>query len=1143
MGSTKMKRAKRVAAIILSAAMLMTESLAVFAEEPAAIPADTEAVYETAEEAEEIAEGISEETVEAEAEEAAEEAVEEEPSEEAMEAEAAEEEDLSAEGLDQGTNAVPAAITGVQVVTDPDMLTGLDSTFPVLLWNPSPGVCRYELQIKDAQNRVYASGTKTTVDGGYTYNYPTSTSSSATPRYTLSPNLSYYAYVEKERVKEGEEKESVRPFAVGQTYTIQVRAVNRFRTDVTKEEYDARVPSDTVSYHTTKDDDNNTVYYKETTFYGPWSGTVTYKAEVSDVIDPVQITGLAATSQNDSTVYFTFDQTFTSGTVYYEYSTDNTFATKKSSSASQGGKTSTTKLSISKYNLEAGTTYYIRAYYQNSRGKYLKDAEGKRVYSNVASFIPTEKEKKEPNLTPQITGLSLVKTTTNEYTFRFATTLDDKNVEWVLEYGEDANFPDGSYTTKYNTLVIYKDDLESGKVYYVRVRSYDDSGLTPVYGEPSNVLTVQKAVGGGTVSLLEQTSGGIVIGYPKDVAKGDIIQVWLSSDPNFQNKPFATATRSFGGGSDRLTLGYGALNNGYIEPGMTIYIKLRSGIETYHGGYKAENYDWGSFSNTLKVKVNPATAYLYNKTVGSKSVELLFDNRGDGPCTGYELQKKNDKVWDELTKTTAYSYTDKKLKPDTEYTYRIRSYYYNNATNKICYGDWTTFTTMTWGQNLNVKAMAKSKTSVKLSWNKVQGASGYEIYRLVTSSAATNYSFKKGAEESYDKYVLLKTQKGNSYVAKGLEAGSNQYFIVKAYKMVKGKKYMISGGAGISLAFDTLDIINTVVVSGGAKKVEWNPVYSANGYQIDIYDQTTKEWKLFKTISKPKTTSAVLPASTTDTLKYRIRAFRKGNPKKYTDAESTIEVNPFLNAPANVKAKALADGSIQVNWSPVPGAKYYKVYRTTDPQYAYNRDSKTYTYYNGEVVSNYIADKASKTGYRRESDVEKLTGTSLVDRRIDYTVNGITTKINGPEPGVKYYYYVVAYTKRTHQENGSVKVLDDYTLYSSESKAAGAIVGSNAKSRALKTPKIAKAGSKKGKVTLSWKAVENAESYVIYRSTKKKKGYVVVGYAENGKTAFTDTNVYKRKTYYYKVKAAIKSQVGLDVVAKKFSGVKAVKVK
>ncbi|MCR5338066.1 MAG: hypothetical protein K6E75_05860 [Lachnospiraceae bacterium] len=1128
---------KRLAALLITAALAVTETIGAFGAMPAA-GEDTLAVEEEFA-APQVMEDAAQAGEEAEGESiSANTAV-------SVEEETAFEEELEEQDKNRGTNGVPAAVTGINIVKDSDTMKALGISEPQIRWNYVPGCYLYEFQVKDAMGYVYADGTWTNAAGTKEYYYPTFTSSDdrKLPTRSLS-EIGGSAYQNGELIKQGDD--TISPFKLGQTYTISIRAVNKYAEEITQDAYRAGWTGPEVDYvdyerKTEKDENNNNVtkYYKVTTFNGPWSAPITYKAEFAGITPPVVLSGLAATSQDDDYVYFTYAQSFQGGRVRYQYSTDNTFTNYRSSSSSQGGIYNTDKMYIYKGNLTAGTTYYVRAWYVNEEGDYIKDAKGTPVYSNVASFIPAPKENVIANVTPALSGLRLVKTTASAFYFAIGTVLEDEKIQYQLEYSDDPNFADYDYATN---MSIKKSWLDVGKIYYVRMRTVNYDVDPVVYGTPSNIVTIQRAISGGTISLLEQNSDGLVIGYPTEMNKADRIEYWVSTDAAFQNKPLATGVYTANTTeSDRLTIGYGA-----IEPGQTVYIRMRCGISLAYidyNGLKGETYDYGSYTNTLKVKIGLKETELYTDTVTASSIRIGFSTDGGGLYTGWELQKKNGNVWDELTKTTAASYTDKKLKSDTEYVYRARTYYYNSGTGKTTYGNWKTMTTMTWGGNLHLVGMAKSKTSAKLTWNKIKGASGYEVYRMVTySEGYTNYSAKKGAVENYSKYVLLGSTKKASYTAKKLNAGSVESFLVRAYKNVKGKKYYIESYTNVCLDFDMLHIVSTQLTKKGAKKVTWNPVYSASGYVVERLDTIKDEWVTFKTINKAKASSVTLPASPNAATTYRIRAFRKGTPKKYTDPDTNITVNPFLNAPSSVKAKALGDGSVQVTWKAVPGATYYKVYRTTNPAYTYNTDTKQYNMAGGTALSLYIPDASSKTGYREETDPEKLTANIFVDRRLTYTANGIEATINGPEPGMTYYYYVVAYKKMTFNSS-TVNYKDDDMVVSMDSKPAKVSVGSNKEAKSLKAPKISKISSKKKKVTLSWKAVAGAESYVIYRSVKKKKGYVVVGYAENGKTAFTDTNAIKGKTYYYKVKAAVKNDYGLDVTGKSFSKVKQIKVK
>ena len=72
--------------------------------------------------------------------------------------------------------------------------------------------------------------------------------------------------------------------------------------------------------------------------------------------------------------------------------------------------------------------------------------------------------------------------------------------------------------------------------------------------------------------------------------------------------------------------------------------------------------------------------------------------------------------------------------------------------------------------------------------------------------------------------------------------------------------------------------------------------------------------------------------------------------------------------------------------------------------------------------------------------------------------------------------------------------------------------------------------------------IKNADGYVVYRATKKNGKYAAVKTINKGKTVtFTNKNLKKGKTYYYKIKAYKK--VNGKKALGQFSAVKSVKIK
>lgn len=140
-------------------------------------------------------------------------------------------------------------------------------------------------------------------------------------------------------------------------------------------------------------------------------------------------------------------------------------------------------------------------------------------------------------------------------------------------------------------------------------------------------------------------------------------------------------------------------------------------------------------------------------------------------AAGYEVYQNSKKITDVKTN----SYTKTKLTTGTKYTYKVRAYKLN-GTKKV-YSGYSKNVTAT--PNLstvsNVKVKNSSKKSAKITFKKVNGASGYVIYRAT----------KKNGK--YKAVSTLKKGTAVSYTNKKLKKKSTYYYKVRAYKKV-GKK-------------------------------------------------------------------------------------------------------------------------------------------------------------------------------------------------------------------------------------------------------------------------------------------------------------------------------------------------------------------
>lgn len=620
-----------------------------------------------------------------------------------------------------------------------------------------------------------------------------------------------------------------------------------------------------------------------------------------------------------------------------------------------------------------------------------------------------------------------------------------------------------------------------------------------------------------------------------------------------------------------------------FAPGDTIYVRARVKNPYYvsqtagswvYGWHWDENdeYVYGQYwdsSTSEEQKYSPYSATLTyavrkakvsgvatSTTTNSVTLEVSTSN---GAVTGYQFAKKVGSKWVTLDTQTDPCYVDSGLVKNTKYQYRVRAYTYNEKTKKTIWTDWYTVNTTTWGSNLNVKVAASSSTAVKVTWKPVSGAEGYEIYRY------DDYSYGKTKEkgvytEAASKKYLVKTikkAKAKSFTQKKLTKNGSYTYVVRAYRTVGKQKVYLEGSASVNLRAGSLNV-DTYKTSAGKVVATWSKQTGLKGYYVEQYDKKTGEYTTIKTL-KASATSYTFPqvVAGSESVTYRIRPY---DSTTVYDGE-TVTVSGSLAAPTNVKAVRTKDG-VKVSWKAVSGADYYMVYRTKDGSYTYDKTTKTYSYYGGELVYEAAVNTDNcypELGYAPYSSAgtymrSSIRGTSVEDKTLTYkvrsvdendnyiavgkTANGETIYqtedaiyVEGPEAGTTYHYYVVAYAEAPNGLNG-------VDVSSATSKASKVTYTNAAANKVSKITSVK--SSKKGQATISYKKVKGVDGYAIYRSTKKNGTYVLVG--TTTKTKFTDASAPAGKTCYYKVASYVKGEKKANIYSAK-TAAKKVKIK
>lgn len=252
-----------------------------------------------------------------------------------------------------------------------------------------------------------------------------------------------------------------------------------------------------------------------------------------------------------------------------------------------------------------------------------------------------------------------------------------------------------------------------------------------------------------------------------------------------------------------------------------------------------------------------------------------------------------------------------------------------------------------------------STGKIKISWNAVEGAEGYKVYRATSKNGT---------------YQLLKTVTGTSLTNTSAEAGKTYYYKVVALGPVSS-----ANSADSAVKYRTCDVARPVislsnVASTGKIKISWNAVEGAVGYEV--YRATSKNgtYKLLKTVTGTSLTNTSAEAGKT----YYYKVVALGAASAANSADSAVKYRTCDLPRPELSIKLNSNGKPRLSWNAVPGAVKYEVYRAS---------SKNGTY------------KLLKT----------VTGTSLTN--------------TSAESGTTYYYKVVAVASSSAADSASSSVV------------------------------------------------------------------------------------------------------------------------
>ncbi len=218
------------------------------------------------------------------------------------------------------------------------------------------------------------------------------------------------------------------------------------------------------------------------------------------------------------------------------------------------------------------------------------------------------------------------------------------------------------------------------------------------------------------------------------------------------------------------------------------------------------------------------------------------------------------------------------------------------------------------------KAESTGVHSIKITWDKVEGAEGYEIYRRTEGKT----KYKKIADIRVGYFE-------QSYEDVKRKCGTRYYYKVKAYKDRNGEKLYgeISDAKSGRAIPGKVTGLNMETLGVSAIKLKWNKCRGVFGYRIYISESEKGTYRLVGTVEGSKNTSYTINGLKTGTYYYvKVAAYRTSGEEYILGKDSAIkkQETSHLTEVTGVFAKKIKTEYVRVTWNEKSGADGYVIY-------------------------------------------------------------------------------------------------------------------------------------------------------------------------------------------------------------------------
>ncbi len=233
------------------------------------------------------------------------------------------------------------------------------------------------------------------------------------------------------------------------------------------------------------------------------------------------------------------------------------------------------------------------------------------------------------------------------------------------------------------------------------------------------------------------------------------------------------------------------------------------------------------------------------------------------------------------------------------------AYYIDGVASAIVYSDYITYLA-----EPDLKTIKNAVTGIYFNWTKVEGATGYRVYR-------------RAAGEKY--FTYLGTTTNLWYCDQAVQYNNGTYYKYTV-KAIAADGSMSSYEGGLLLRRLVMPYIQSLTNNTNGITVKWAEIPGATSYRVYRRGAGQTTWTYITSVTDALSyTDTAVKNSTGNYYRYTVKAVVNGI---FTDYNPDGPYTMRLSTPT-LKSARQVDKGIEVKWNAVKGAQGYQVYRKT----------------------------------------------------------------------------------------------------------------------------------------------------------------------------------------------------------------------